>query len=480
MMNNGGDYLCKLMIPVTGVAVLSVILFSHCTTNKKEITMQNTVQTHIALIKKTDKKFNSFITLDEKGAIAAAVAQDEDSSASALPLAGFTLAIKDNIEVAHLPTTGATKGLAHFIPKQDAPIVERLRTAGAIILGKTNLHELAFGITSNNYAYGAVGNAHRPDYFAGGSSGGTAVAIALGFVRAGVGTDTGGSSRIPAALNGVVGFRPTIGRYPQEGLIPLSHTRDTAGPMGHNVADVALLDAVMSGDMTDLSRLQARDVRLGVPHKYFYSDLSPAVQKVMDDVLRRLTDAGITLVEGDFEDDIGSLNEQMSFPIVLYETKHLLTQYLADRDIGLNLEQLHAQIESPDVKGVIGSLLEGGIPKEVYTHAINVLRPQLQKAYKDYFKRLRVDAFIVPTTPLPAQPIKGSDETVELNGKRVPTFLTFIRNMDPSSNAGVPGLTVPAGKSSDGLPIGVELQGPDQSDRHLLAIGALVESILER
>ncbi len=332
------------------------------------------------------------------------------------------------------------------------------------------------GITSNNHAYGAVHNAHDPTRFAGGSSGGTAVAIALGFTRAGLGTDTGGPSRIPAALNGIVGFRPTMGRYSQQGLIPLSKTRDTIGSMGNKVADVALLDAVMSDSDTTLPTLKAEDIRLGIPRQYFYDDLHPDVEKVMDDVLQRLSKAGITLVEERFDIDVGDLNQQISFPIVLYETKRLLPAYLASN--GISYQEVLDQVESPDVKGVLNSLSgDGNIPEAVYTNAVNVLRPKLQNGFADYFKRARIDAMIIPTTPLPAGPIEGSDETVELNGNQVPTFPTFIRNMDPSSNAGIPGLTIPAGKSADGLPIGVEIEGHAGSDRNLLAIGQLLEGL---
>ena len=442
-----------------------------------EMSIQASIREQLQLIQSgADKPFNSFISIVDEQSVIRAL-DDIRPPPSSRILEGFTLTVKDNIEVAGLRCTGGTRALQDFLPKRDATAVTRVKNAGAIVMGKANMHELALGGTSVNHAYQPVGNACNADYIAGGSSGGTATAIAAGFVRGGLGTDTGGSNRIPAALNGIVGFRPTTGRYPNDGVLLLSNTRDTIGPMGLNVGDVALLDAVLSEDEPVLHNVDISSLKLGVPHAYFYDNLDPDVARIMNDAHAKLKASGITLVENDIP-DVGELNKKVGFPVVLYEIGQLIPQYLKKNNIAVTMAELHDKIASPDVKKVIGQVVSGVISESVYREAIEVHRPKLQKAFSDYFKQYEVDAIIFPATPLPARPIKEIKDTIEFNGQEVSTFLTYIRNMDPSGNAGIPGLTLPAGNSRNGLPIGLELEGPTNSDRRLLAIGQLLEKIL--
>ena len=424
---------------------------------------------------------NAFITLDTECVLAAARAADRQRAAGETlgALQGVPIVLKDNLDTAGLPTTGGTPGLKGHRPDRNAPVVAALVEAGAIVLGKANMHELAFGITNNNAGFGAARNPFDRARIPGGSSGGTAVAVAARLAPGGVGTDTGGSVRVPAALCGIVGFRPTVGRWPQRGIVPISHTRDTAGPMARSVADCAVLDSVVAGPPTAFAPMPLRGLRLGLPRRHFWEDLDTGLAGILEERLRQLRDAGAVLIEADLP-DVPARDAAAGFPIALHEVATDLGRYLAEHQTGLDLAGLAAQIASPDVRAIIGNVLSAAaVPDAVYRQALDVDRPAVQEAYRRYFRGHDVRAVLLPTTPLPAARI-GEDETVLLNGQSRPTFITFIRNTDPGSIAGVPGLSLPAGLTAAGLPVGLEIDGPAGSDRELLAIGAALERILPR
>lgn len=435
--------------------------------------------THLIALARANSNLNAFITLDEAGALDRARELDQ-LVAEKLPkgrLHGVPLIVKDNIHVAGLPNTAGTPGLQQFTPPQDSPVVAALKREGAIILGKANMHELAFGITSNNYAYGAVANPHNQKMFAGGSSGGTASAIAASLVPAGLGTDTGGSVRIPASLTGIAALRPGIGRYSQVGVTPVSSTRDTVGPMAGSVEQVALLDAVITEQPDILPEVDLKGLRLGVPRTMFYRELDKETQNLTEQLLHKLKQKGVELVEAGIP-SMETLLSQSAFPIALYEVDRDLRKYLVDYDVGLTLEQLAAQTVSPDIKAVFEQILgEGAINESDYTEALSV-RGSLQQTYADYLTDHRLDAIIFPTTPLPARAIANSLLTVELKGEQVPTFQTYIRNTDLASVVGVPAVSLPMGKTAGGLPVGIELDGPLNSDRKLLAIALELEKLI--
>jgi indoleacetamide hydrolase len=431
------------------------------------------------------KELNAFIILNKDSALAAAAQVDKGEKRGAL--AGLPIVVKDNINTADMPTSGGTPALQHARPTQNAPSLQKLLDAGAIVIGKTNMHELAFGITSTNLSSfaGPVKNPYDTTRIPGGSSGGTSAAIAARIVTCGLGSDTGGSTRVPAALTGTVGLRPSVGnggaerRYDDANLVvPISHTRDTVGPMGRTVADVALLDSVIAG--TAMAQAEPlRGKRLGIPAS-FWSGLDRDVEAVAKAARAKLADAGVVLVEADMA-GLFEQNGKVSFVVALHEPIADIPAYLKASGIdGITLADIAGQIASPDVRGAFGAITADAFGA-TYPDAINVQRPALQKIYQAYFREHDLDGILFPTTIAPAPVInaeKGSSEMSINGGKPVPTFDTMIRNTDPGSNAGLPGLSLYAGLTPGGLPVGLEIDGPVGSDAKLLGLGLSIEVLL--
>ncbi|CAB3756960.1 indoleacetamide hydrolase [Paraburkholderia humisilvae] len=429
---------------------------------------------------------NALTALNMEGALKAARRIDALSpdAKARLPLAGLPVVVKDNINTAELQTSGGTPALAGFKPNHNAPSVQRLLDAGAVLLGKTNMHELACGITSTNFAApGPVRNPYDPGLIPGGSSGGNAVAVAARIAPAGLGTDTSGSNRIPAALTGCVGFRPSVGNggaerryHDPDAVLPLSHTRDTVGPITRTVADAALLDAVITGESA-LPSIALAGLRIGLPVP-LWDDLDPAVEAVARAAQHTLEATGVTFVELDMP-DLLPLNEQTS-PITAHETLDDIRAWLVANHAPVQtVEELALSIASPDVREIFEAILADPFAR-YYHAALTVWRPRLQQLYATTFSSQRLDALLFPTTCIAATPldeIRGSS-VVSVNGRVLDTMLAYLRNTDPAANAGLPGLSVPAGRTADGLPVGIEFDGPLGSDRQLLAIGSACEQVV--
>jgi indoleacetamide hydrolase len=417
---------------------------------------------------------NAFIALDPDDVLAAAREADlRRGRGEALgPLHGVPLAIKDNLDCVGYATTGGTPALRDNRPRQNAAVTQKLRDGGAIVLGKANMHELAFGITNNNAAFGPARNPYDPSRIPGGSSGGTAVAVAARLSPGGIGSDTGGSVRLPAALCGLAGLRPSLGRWPQAGILPISHTRDTAGPIARTVADCALLDSVVTGSAPPAPR-GMRGLRLGVPRRHFCEPLDAELDRMFGAFLDELRAAGAVLVDVDLS-AAASLNGRAGMAITGFELRTDIPDYLRRRGLPFGLDALVAEVASPDVREMLK--VRANVTEAAYRAAMDADRPALQKLYADCFASHGLAALIFPTTPLPAAPI-GDDTTTAMNGETVPTFPTFARNTGPGSVAGLPGLALPIGLTRSGLPVGVELDGLAGSDGDLLAAGLALERI---
>ena len=430
------------------------------------------------------KALNAFITLEPAHVLEQARACDHARRMGAKlgPLFGLPIPVKDSVNTQEYPTTGGTPALRHFRPAADAPVVAALKAAGALVLGKTNLHELSYGWTSNNLAFRAVHNPYDLQRIPGGSSGGTAAAIAARLAPLGVAEDTEGSIRVPAAFCGIAGFRPTTQRYSTRACIPISPLFDQVGPHARNVGDLALFDSVVANDWAALTTAPLDGVRLGLIRDYWYTDLDPEVERLTNLALARLRAAGAIIVEGTLP-GLAKLIALTTDQVQNHDVRFALADYLEKYDTGVSLDQLVAQA-SKDIRETFQSdVLPGGanvVSEAVYAAARDQHLPALRRLYRDYFAQAQVAAIVFPATMVPP-PLIGSETTVPTtDGRRLPFDVAVARNIAPGSTAGLPGLVLPAGMTRDGLPVALEFDGAAGTDRALLALGSSLELALGR
>jgi aspartyl-tRNA(Asn)/glutamyl-tRNA(Gln) amidotransferase subunit A len=384
------------------------------------------------------------------------------------PLHGIPLALKDNIALRGLTTTAGSRILADWKPDQDATVAARLRQAGAIFVGKTNMHEFAWGGTSDNPHYGTVRNPWDVERFPAGSSGGSGAAVAARACYGAIGIDTGGSIRLPSAINGIAGIRPTYGRVSNHGIIPLAWSMDTAGPMARTVEDCAIVFSAIAGhDPKDSStsraavsdyvsglRLGAEGLRIGIVPDYFFAHLQPPVLKAVRDALDSFVSLGARLVEVDIENIQGNISAQLTIESAEPSTYH--QRWLRER---------------PDDYGEdVRSLLEIG-EMLLATHYLQAQRYRslLRQEFLDAFRQ--VDFFVCPTLPFTATRI-GELKVVIENGLEEDMLSAIMQFTGVPSLTGLPSLNVPCGFDDDGLPIGMQLIGRPFDEATLFRAGA--------
>jgi Asp-tRNA(Asn)/Glu-tRNA(Gln) amidotransferase A subunit family amidase len=428
-------------------------------------------------------ELNAFITIDEAAALAAARDADKARAAgSAAPLLGVPLGVKDSYLTKGLPTSLGLDSLAHFVPQEDAGAVRAIRDAGALIFGKNNLVEMSYGLTGHNARYGQVKNPNARDRVSGGSSSGSAASVAADIVPASLGGDSVGSIRVPASLCGVVGFKPTTGRWPRDGVAPISHTLDTTGVFARSVEDCALVDQVETGDHATAPSGAGYDVkgaRLAYAPRQFLDLIDPEVEARFRDVVRRLREAGAAIVEVDLGEDFGALTQTATWSIFFHETMGAISEFLRRHDIPTTFEAIYEGLE-PGLREAWGHMVlpggAGAISAQAYQTALAVSRPEIQRRLDEAFVAHGAQAILQPTTPCTA-PLIEQQASFPIAGREV-SHLTLANHTVVASSVGLPGISLPVGLSRGGFPIGLELDAPLGSDRTLLDLARRIEGVL--
>ncbi|MEW5983273.1 MAG: amidase [Acidobacteriota bacterium] len=431
-----------------------------------QVTAQALTEACLAEIDARNDELRAFITVCADEALAQARKADLETAHghNRGPLHGIPISVKDLIDLRGTPTTAASRVRDGHMAPADAPIVARLREAGAIFIGKTNLHEFAFGTTSEDSAYGAVRHPRDPSRSPGGSSGGSAVAIVTGMSVASIGTDTGGSVRIPSAACGLVGLKPTWNEIPADGVVPLSQALDHVGPLARSVPDAWLLCLVLRGNPVAArwpmpALPSVKGLRFGVPRPYFFDVVNDEVRARFEEALDRLRAAGATTVDVAIPhaSEISAVYLHVSLPeAAAYHAAAIAA--LPDR----YTRNVRVRIEAGRY-----------VLAEDYVRAQQrreVLRAEVDAALSS------CDGVVLPTLPIPAPPIGVS--SVEVSGSYEPVRNVMLRLTQLFNLTGHPALSIPCGTTGAGLPCGFQMAGRRHKTEDLLAIAAAVELVI--
>ena len=443
---------------------------------KRKLSPVEVTKLMLARIELVNPKLNAYITVTAELALAQAKKAESElfvppgrkGHRDRGPLHGIPVSLKDNIYTRGIRTTAGSRILKDFIPKEDAAVVRQLREAGAVLLGKANMHEFAYGVTSNNPHYGPVRNPWDLARIPGGSSGGSAAAVAAGLCFGSIGTDTGGSIRIPASLCGVVGLKPTWGRISCEGIVPLSPVLDCAGPLARTVGDVATLTGILYSrvgrepDMAKLSALRsdARRLCLGIPRQLFFDALSSEVRGAFDAAMRELGRARVTM-------------KDISVPL-LDETEDA-GNHIAWTEAALyHQQQGYFPARAAEYGDDVRSRLEMGnkVLAVDYLRALEIQRQFIQQLHLA-LAEADVDAMVFPSTATEAPRL--DQETIRIGAHEYPARALLLRQNRPANLAGVPAVSVPCGFTDSGLPIGFQVMAGVSSEPVLLRIAKVFE-----
>ena len=440
---------------------------------QKKLSPLELVEACLRQIDSREATINAFITLAAEQAIAQAKAAETLQMRSAAnempPLLGIPLAVKDLYDTAGIRTTGGTSYRANDIPTEDAVVVTRLKDAGMILLGKTNTHEIALGVTTVNPHYGATHNPHDISRIAGGSSGGSAAALAAKMCPAALGTDTGGSIRIPSSLCGVVGFKPTYGRVSLRGIMPLSWNLDHAGPMTRSVLDAGMMLNVMAGyDVADPTTVNAplqnyaeitetnlKGVRIALAEEGYMDFSHPDVAKAVRQSASVFKDLGATVESVDFD--------------WLTEAARANSLMTPADGAAYHHERMNA---TPEVYGedVLRRLRTGAAYTSTQYARARRTQTEIKRRMALFFETY--DLLILPSTAVTAPPIEGKDAVEQAK--------LLTRFTAPFNLTGLPALSIPCGTDSNGLPIGLQIVGAAWEEKQVLEAGYAYEMATER
>ena len=434
---------------------------------KKKVSPVELTQLYLSRIERLNPKLNAFLTVASESALAEARAAERELLRGRRrgPLHGIPIALKDNIWTRNLRTTMGSLILRDFLPSEDATVVRKLRRAGGIVLGKTNLHEFAYGVSSENPHYGAVRNPWKTDRIAGGSSGGAAAAVAAGLCVAAIGSDTGGSIRIPSALCGVVGFKPTFGRVSVHGVFPLAPSFDHVGPIARSAVDAALLLECIAGrdplDLTSVARSEKnfrlarkrKRVRLGRPKEHFWVNMDAEVRRITETAVADFVKSGADL-------------EEMSLPSVMagIEAANLIA--------AVEASQVHERAGYfPARAAEYGADVRGRLEQGGKTRAVEYLNAQeaMRRARQEVEAVLEsVDAIVIPTAPITAPPIGA--ERVQVGDVEMPLRNALVDRNRLGNLTGLPAISMPCGVGQNGLPAALQFVGRRFEEARLIEV----------